>query len=180
MVYELSHKIAPSQDGSNINNKWKSFTEMLLLSEAEKAQSKDLFDVFNLLLQKNEIQYGNYTLVKEIFTNLRLLDCLKIVEDFEEKFKDTTLQQKGQRLKVTLLAHLAKGHESLWHGTASVRPSVVRSSFVRRQLFPLNDFFSRTTRPIQPNLVEMMPGKREFKFVQIKGLVPFGAPKGAK
>jgi len=36
------------------------------------------------------------------------------------------------------LAHLAEGHESLCHSAASVLP----------QLFPLNDFFSRTTRPI--------------------------------
>jgi len=43
-----------------------------------------------------------------------------------------------------LLAHLAEGHESLCHGAASV----VCPSVGRRQLFPLNDFFSRTTRPI--------------------------------
>jgi len=36
------------------------------------------------------------------------------------------------------LAHLAEVHGSLCHGAAPV---------VRRQLFPLNDFFSRTTRP---------------------------------
>jgi len=36
------------------------------------------------------------------------------------------------------LAYLAEVHESLCH---------VRPSFVRRQLFSLNDFFSRTTQP---------------------------------
>jgi len=39
-----------------------------------------------------------------------------------------------------ILAHLAERYDSLWYGTASVRPSV------RRQLFPL------TTRPISTKL----------------------------
>jgi len=37
-----------------------------------------------------------------------------------------------------LLAHLTEGHESLWYGAASVW----------RKLFPLNNFFSRTAKPI--------------------------------
>jgi len=46
-----------------------------------------------------------------------------------------------------LLAHLPEGHESLYHGAASVRrPSI------RRQLLPLNDFFLGTTRPISTKL----------------------------
>jgi len=71
----------------------------------------------------------------------------------------------------SFLACLAEGHDSLCHGAASVvrRPSGVN-------FFHLNDFFSRTTRPIfQPNLTENMFGRLGFTFVQIKGMVPFGA-----
>jgi len=61
-----------------------------------------------------------------------------------------------------LLAHLAEGHESLWYGAASVQPSSVR-----RQLFPLNDFFSRTTRPISNKLGRKHAWGWGFRFVQI-------------
>jgi len=64
-----------------------------------------------------------------------------------------------------LSAHLAEGRESLCHGAASVR----------RQLFHLKDFFSRTTSQFQPNLVWNMLGGWGFRFVQIKGLAPFGS-----
>jgi len=75
------------------------------------------------------------------------------------------------------LAHLAEGHENLCHGTVSgVCPASIRC-----QLFPLNDFFSKTTGPIfQPNLVGIMLGGWGFRFVQIKGLASFGVQKGAK
>jgi len=62
---------------------------------------------------------------------------------------------------VLLLAHLAEGHDNLWFGAASVR----------RQLFRLNDFFSRTTWPISTKL-----GRND---VWEKG-IQIGAQKGAK
>jgi len=62
---------------------------------------------------------------------------------------------------INFLAHLAKGHESLCHGVASVR----------RKLFHLNDFFSRTTWPISRKLALGMG----IQIVHIKGLAPFGA-----
>jgi len=72
--------------------------------------------------------------------------------------------------KQRLLAHLAEGDESLCHGAASVR----------RQLFPLNDFLSRTTRPISTKLGRNDVWEKGIQIVQIKGLTPFGAQKGAK
>jgi len=57
-------------------------------------------------------------------------------------FSDFNLDKLFSSLLVGLLTHLAKSHESLCHGTASVRLSG------RRQFFHLNDFFSRTTSPI--------------------------------
>jgi len=50
----------------------------------------------------------------------------------------------------------------------SVRPSV------RRQLFPLNDFFLRTTRPISTKHGRKHAWGMGIKIVQIKGLAPFG------
>jgi len=47
---------------------------------------------------------------------------------------------------------------------------------IRYQLFPLNYFFSRTTRPISTKLGRNEAWERGFRFVQIKGL----AQKGAK
>jgi len=45
--------------------------------------------------------------------------------------------------EMMIIVYLVEGHESLCHGAASV---------VQRQLFPLNDFFSRTTRPVSTKL----------------------------
>jgi len=55
---------------------------------------------------------------------------------------------EGVVLGKLYLAHLVEGHENLCHGATSV----VRPLSVRRQLFPWNDFFSRTTRPISTKL----------------------------
>jgi len=42
-------------------------------------------------------------------------------------------------------------------------------------LVPLNDFFSRTNRPISTKLGRNMLRGWGFRFVEIKGLAPFGA-----
>jgi len=63
---------------------------------------------------------------------------------------------------LVFLAHVAKGHESLWDGEASVCPALI---------FPLNNF-SIIAKLIQPNLVGCICREWGFRFVQIKGLVP--------
>jgi len=65
-----------------------------------------------------------------------------------------------------LLAHLAEGHESLWYGAASVR----------RKLFPLNNFFSRTTRPISTKLGRKHAWKMGIEICSNKGADPFWGP----
>jgi len=49
---------------------------------------------------------------------------------------------------------------------------------VWHKLFPLNEFFSRTTRPISIKLAIGRKHALGFRFVQIKGLAPFGTNKG--
>jgi len=67
------------------------------------------------------------------------------------------------------LAHLAKGHEILCHGAASViRPSGVNFFLWTTSQEPQGQF--------QPNLVGNMLGGWRFRFVQMKGLVPFWGP----
>jgi len=61
-----------------------------------------------------------------------------------------------------VLAHLSIAHVSLCRGAASG---------VRLSNSSLNIFFSRTTKPISTKLAWGWG----FKFVQIKGLAPFGA-----
>jgi len=65
-----------------------------------------------------------------------------------------------------LLAHLTEDHENLCHGAASV---------ARHQHFPLNDFFSGTTRPISTKLGRKHALEMGIQIVQIKGLASFGA-----
>jgi len=60
------------------------------------------------------------------------------------------------------------------------RPSVVCRLFVRRQLFLLNDFFSRTTKPISTKLGRNDAWENGIHICSNKGLAPFGAQKGAK
>jgi len=55
-----------------------------------------------------------------------------------------------------------------------------RLSSIWRQLFPLKDFFSRTTRPISTKHGRKHAWGMGIRFVQIKGLAPFGAQYGAK
>jgi len=54
----------------------------------------------------------------------------------------------------------------------SVRPSV-RPSSVRRQLFPLNDFFSRTTGPISTKLGREHAWGMGIQICSNKGAGPF-------
>jgi len=65
-----------------------------------------------------------------------------------------------------LLAHLAEGHESLCHGAASVR----------RQLFPSNDFSSRTARPISTKLGRQHAWVMGIQICWNKGTGPFWGP----
>jgi len=74
-----------------------------------------------------------------------------------------------------LLAHLAEGHENLWYGAASVRPSSVRG-----QLFHVNDFFSRTTRPISTKLSRNDAWGKGIQICLNKGACPFWGPKRGK
>jgi len=74
---------------------------------------------------------------------------------------------------LTLIAHLAEGQESIWYGATSVRPSSVR-----RQLFPLNDFFSRTTRPISPKLGRKRAWRTGIQLCSNTGAGPFWGPIG--
>jgi len=71
-----------------------------------------------------------------------------------------------------LLAHLAEGHESLCHGAASV----LHPSVVRHQLFPLTDFFSRTTRPISTKLGRKHAWGMGIQISSNKGAGPFWGP----
>jgi len=50
----------------------------------------------------------------------------------------------------------------------------VRPSSVRRQLFPLNDFFSRTTTPISTKLGRKHAWKMGIQICSNKGLAPLG------
>jgi len=66
---------------------------------------------------------------------------------------------------------LAECHKSLCHGAASVvRPSV------RSQLFPLNDFFSITTRPISTKLGRKYAWRMGIQICANKGAGPFWGP----
>jgi len=59
---------------------------------------------------------------------------------------------------------------ALWYSTASVR----------RQLFPLNDFFSRTTRPISTKLGRNDAWDKGIQICSNKGAGPFWGPKRGK
>jgi len=72
---------------------------------------------------------------------------------------------------MVLLAYLDEGHESLCRGAASVF-----SPSVRRQLFPLNDFFSRTTKPISTKLGKKHAWGMEIQICSNKGTGPFWGP----
>jgi len=62
------------------------------------------------------------------------------------------------------MAQVSYCHRNL----SGVRPDVC-------YLFPLNHFFSRTTWPISTKLGGKHAREWGFRFVQIKGLAPFGA-----
>jgi len=53
--------------------------------------------------------------------------------------------------------------------------AMAQRPYVRHQIFPLNDFFSRTTRPIATKHGRKHAWRMGIHIVQIKGLAPFGA-----
>jgi len=62
---------------------------------------------------------------------------------------------------------------------SSICPSSVRPS-VLRQLFPLNDFFSRTTRPISTKLGRKHAWGMDIQICSNKGAGPFWDPTRGK
>jgi len=66
----------------------------------------------------------------------------------------------------------------VWHSGCSA--SVVHPSAVRRQLFPLNDFFSRTTIPISNKLGRYDTWEKGIQMCSKKVTGLFWGPKGGK
>jgi len=81
MVHKLSGYLAPSVEG------WDSLKYLLsiYIPPAEMANIKNIFHVFDSLMVKRVIRYGDYKIVKEMLTTMEHKLCCEIVEEYEHR-----------------------------------------------------------------------------------------------
>jgi len=100
MIHQLSKHISPGEEGSNIQRHWIGFIEFMDLTDVEKNNSKNVYDVFKILMQKQDIQFGSYKIVKDAFVELELMNCFEIVKVFEDVINEPSPHQQGTVIKI--------------------------------------------------------------------------------
>jgi len=95
MVTRLSEVLFPGEEGSTTQRQWAAFIEFMELTDEERTASKNIFEVFRILMRKQDIQHGSYGIVKAAFSELKLNDCLKIVKTFEDSINERSTYQQG-------------------------------------------------------------------------------------
>jgi len=90
MVCELSHHLDPDIDNGK---PWKVFKAQLDFSPAESVRCKDIFDVFQTLMNKGDIDYGSYDKVKKSLRKSNATAC-KIIDKYVNLIKRDKNQKK--------------------------------------------------------------------------------------
>jgi len=119
----------------------------VIVQSVKPSQQKKVLK--HLFIDKCEMEIGKKTTLSELKYFLQ-----HVSQSFLKRLYSSTMQKITKIMKkidvtpslkftisdasvlkhfcLSLLAHLAEGHESLWYGAASVRPSVRRPSVVVR------------------------------------------------
>jgi len=91
MVYELSQHLDKDLDNGI---PWKTFIGSLGFNRVESLRSKDIFDVFEKLMVKGQIDYGRYDKVRESLQGLNPRAC-EVIDRYEKLMKGR--QDKNQK-----------------------------------------------------------------------------------
>jgi len=89
MVIELSNLFTPK----TMALQWRQFTNSLMvtnhLTRAEITELNNIMDVFDSLIVKGIIKYGEYDTVKRILSEIQLIECVDVIKKFELKMTPT-------------------------------------------------------------------------------------------
>jgi len=87
MVYRLGEILDPTADNQSIQAIRNQFTRLLINQElltSEEVVTKEMVDIFDLLLKRNLIDYGNYELILDMFTEIQFLVGVEIIKDCQQ------------------------------------------------------------------------------------------------